>query len=415
MKWLLIYNGRYEAKIAGPEIRYLRLAEQIVSANDEVTIVVKNPKTAILPSRVKSISGAGFFSLLKNIVSSDIIVLHGGKPHLVFICALLSIFKRNSRFVLDAYAPHWIELSIGSKPSTGLKKFKHIAKISYNVTRTFFCCSFFDGVIVANRRQADLLRGFMSTTSGIKRFPGIWQIPFACDPPPDNFDKMEFLTHISADRNEKGFYVGWLGGLWDWMDFSIIAKPLSNAIRKNRNINFVLFGANESSIKKVLAEIDSDVIENIHFVNWVNFSDRLKIWSGLDVALVWGGDGVENDYASRTRNFDCLSSGLPIIQNDDDDWGPLISEMNIGCICNPSTLENSLLNYSNNPNLQKSQSLNAISLSKKLSWLNFYRTLRSNSLSSRKDHAIIQLISLILLLTILPLIVILIIINNRNE
>jgi hypothetical protein len=414
MKWLLIYNGDYGLKVAGPEIRYIKLAEQIVLSNEQVTVGVKNPDSAFLPPGVTATSGMRIFNLLKNIYLADVIVLHGGRPLLIFVCALMSVFSRGKRVVLDAYAPHWIELSVG-RAGNGWQGYKTRGKITYNIIRTFFCCAVFDGIIVANHRQLDLLRGFMALIGGVDRFSKIFEIPFACDPPVDVVNKNDLLSCLNYQKNGDEFFIGWLGGLWAWMDFSIIAKPLSRAIRGNRKIHFVLFGATEETIEKVVSSIDADVIENIHFIKWIDYTARLKIWSGLDVALVWGSDGIENDYASRTRNFDCLSAGLPIIQNADDDWGPIIIKNNIGRICTPFNLESTIVEFSKQPDLRNLYSKNSFNLANNFSWGNFFATLRSNVFLFEKRNSLLSAISLMFVVLLLPILIIIIFINCKND
>ncbi|MFD2405978.1 hypothetical protein ACFSVK_09730 [Azorhizophilus paspali] len=81
------------------------------------------------------------------------------------------------------------------------------------------------------------------------------------------------------------------------------------------------FGADEFRQAELLRSVGEEARANVVFMPWVEFSRRFEYWAGLDVSLVWGAEGYENDYASRTRNFDCLTLGLPIVQNMDDEWG----------------------------------------------------------------------------------------------
>jgi hypothetical protein len=59
--------------------------------------------------------------------------------------------------------------------------------------------------------------------------------------------------------------------------------------------------------------------------------------------VVWGNDDIENDFASRTRNFDCISAGIPIVQNWDDQWGPLIRDYQCGAIAGADDLSATII------------------------------------------------------------------------
>ncbi len=104
------------------------------------------------------------------------------------------------------------------------------------------------------------------------------------------------------------------------------------------------------------------------FLPWIEFDKRLETWSGLDLAIVFGEQGLENDYAMRTRNFDCISIGLPIVQNWDDCWGPLIKDNECGVIVDEETLAETLLELAQNETKIARMSKNMAALENEFAW-----------------------------------------------
>ncbi|ART83920.1 hypothetical protein CBP31_03270 [Oceanisphaera profunda] len=210
---------------------------------------------------------------------------------------------------------------------------KTLIKSYFNVLRGLYSALIFNGIIAANHRQLDLYRGMIAPFSLTRDFSRVVVIPFGCDSTPINLSSQgrELLSELSNGKiRADDFVIGWLGGTYGWFDLATLLTEVSDAITSNPSIKLVFFGVEAGRERELLEWVLPQAQDNVVFLPWVAFAQRFDYWSGFDVSLVWGAKSVENDYASRTRNFDCLTLGLPIVQNWDQEWGPRLKESGAG-------------------------------------------------------------------------------------
>lgn len=375
MRFLLFYKGFYGASLRGPEMRYSALARELLKLGHKVTLCGRAGDSKGIPKGVNFVLVSKLFLLLKSFLASDVIVLHGGGP----LALLLAVFSGvlGKKIVLDSYVPHWIELDELMSCSSGLSRLKLLVKAYFNVTRSLLGGLVFNLIIVANKRQLDLFRGVVAPFTLTHEFSRIAIIPFGCNEQQDfsGSHGRELLSNLAgAPFSHNDFLIGWLGGTYGWFDISAVLEQVSRAIVKNRNIKIIFFGADNVRKEELLSFVDSTVRANVIFLQWIDFSKRFEYWSGFDVSLVWGKEGYENDYASRTRNFDCLTLGLPIVQNNDDEWGVRLQSGG-GAIADQSSLTDTLLSLSAHPEKIAAMRESMLNLAPDFYWSRFAHTL----------------------------------------
>lgn len=351
MRFILLYKGAFGAALRGPEMRYTALAAKLVDKGHEVYICGRAYSDGVIPANVNFVPVASFWGLLKACLRSDVIVIHGGGP-VVLSFAILSGFL-GRRIVLDNYVPHWIELDEINSGGSRIVRVKLLVKSYFNVLRSLFAVLVFNLTIVANRRQSDLMRGMIAPIALTREFSRIRVVPFGCAEPQKLSREagrklMADLAHGAIESDD--FLVGWLGGTYGWFDLKGVLAEVSKSIKKNRKIKLVFFGVDKQQETELLASVEEAARTNIIFLPWLDFSRRFDYWAGFDISLVWGGEGYENDYASRTRNFDCLTLNLPIVQNDDDEWGSRLKLSGAGVVVSKYELSEELVNLSFDPN-----------------------------------------------------------------
>ncbi|MFB9867343.1 hypothetical protein [Vreelandella sulfidaeris] len=338
MKFLLLYKGSFGSTLRGPELRYYSLAKSLIEYGEEVYLCGRAGDDKGIPNKSHFIPVSNFIALLRAFFASDVIVLHGGGPIVMLLASIAGFLGKS--IILDCYVPHWIELDEVVK-KTKSNKLKLLIKSYFNVARSFFGVMFFNAVIVANQRQLDLMRGMMAPFWSTHEFSRIHIIPFGCEEVAANSQQdnsRHLLGKLAGEEfTQSDFLIGWLGGAYGWFDMDAVIGAVSKAIKENKNIKLILFGAENETKKDIASKMPDFVHGNIFFLPWVDFSKRMEYWAGFDISLVWGGEGYENDYASRTRNFDCLTLGLPIIQNKDSEWGARLDHSGAG---KATTLEN---------------------------------------------------------------------------
>ena len=78
---------------------------------------------------------------------------------------------------------------------------------------------------------------------------------------------------------------------------------------------------------------------------------------------------MENDYATRTRNFDCISLGIPVIQNDDSFWAEIVTQHDAGTVLHAAgDIVAALRIYRDDRSLLARQSANIRRLQPHFSW-----------------------------------------------
>lgn len=351
MNILLFYKGHYGTALRGPEMRYAALASELIKLGHNAIICGHSSDSNSIPEDVTFVPIANLLLLAKTFWRSDVIMLHGGGPLILLLTILSGLFGK--RIVLDGYAPAWIEqdeiISNGVKTTLALKL---LVKAYFNVARSLLGGLVFNLVIVANKRQLDMFRGMMAPFSLTHNFQRISVIPFGCNVR-QNWSQEEGRQMLAEQANTSftldDFLIGWLGGTYGWFDLPTVLKEVSKAISRNNKIKMIFFGVDEYRKAELLAFVDDACKENILFLPWIDFSRRFEYWSGFNISLVWGGEGYENDYASRTRNFDCLTLNLPVVQNEDDEWGPRLEQFDAGVVANQYTLADKLFELSNSP------------------------------------------------------------------
>lgn len=350
MRILLLYKGHYGAALRGPEMRYAALGRELVELGHEVTLCGRSGGSDGIPENVRFVPTGRPWKLLTSFLRSDVHVLHGGGPLVLLLAILSGVLGK--RIVLDGYVPHWVELDEIISHDQGAARVKLLLKTYFNVARCLLGGLVFNLTIVANKRQLDMYRGMIAPLTLTHDFARIAIIPFGCNERQDwsqaNGKKMLAELADTSFSNDD-FLVGWLGGTYGWFDLEGVLKELSTAIIKNPKIKMLFFGSDEQRKSELLGFVDEAARGNIFFLPWVDFSRRFEYWSGFDISLVWGGEGYENNYASRTRNFDCLTLGLPIVQNHDDEWSIRLERSGAGVVTTKEELSEVLCQLSNTP------------------------------------------------------------------
>lgn len=364
MKFLILYKGIYGIALRGPEMRYASLASELVALGHKVVLCGRPGDQSGVPENVEFVSVSKIIRLFLAFISSDVLVIHGGGPLVLFFALIAGLLGKN--VILDSYVPHWIELDeiIGKKSNK--IQLRLLIKAYFNVARSLFGALIFNGIIVANKRQLDLVRGMMAPFLLTHDFSRIFIVPFGCNELKIAEKKIgrKLMGELKGSEfSDNDFLIGWLGGTYGWFDLESVLSTVSLSIIKNKNIKLVFFGVDSSRQEELLSSVTDSAKGNIYFLPWVDFSTRFDYWAGFDISLVWGGDGYENDYASRTRNFDCLTLGLPIIQNEDDEWGERLEKSGAGRAVDLSSLSELLFELSNDPEkvAQMQQSMSRLS------------------------------------------------------
>ncbi len=231
--------------------------------------------------------------------------------------------------VLDCYVPIYIEISARDSANKAeelrgylpaVEQFNHVLKRG-----DFFLC--------ANAPQKHMYTGILGSLGVINpysyRRSRVLVVPFGVD--------NKTLTSNNTnpyDASADDFVLLWFGGLYPWFNF----EPLVSAVvelSKNRNFKFYLVGGkNPYNAHPDFVRQYDDVLKkftdlglvgkSVHFVDWIDFDDRLRWYKHANAVISINSPGEENIYSWRTRVMDYLWGELPMISNGGD---PLSDEI----------------------------------------------------------------------------------------
>lgn len=358
MKYLIIFRGDFSGNVAGVAVRYISIARWLVAAGNQVTIAgrtVPEEETDISYLDVRRVR-----HLLAAIAAADRIILHGGGPFIIMLLALYSTNRR--RVILDAIAPHWLELFSANRtvapPVPGT--FKITLKIIFNYFRLVLARLFFYGISIGTQRQLDLVRGIVVQTGDIDLDRGLFIVTGGCDDP------------IDITRPPKqGLTLGWLGGLWDWFDERPVIDSIIKLNAEGYAVDIHFYGVPENKRDRILSYVRERgaCVAAFVFNNWAPYATRFDTWAHIDATIVWSEPTLENDYASRTRNFDCITLGIPVVQNRDSFWAGILEQTNSGLVVDSvESIADAIRQYVMQPELLELHAQNIKQLGQRFSW-----------------------------------------------
>lgn len=356
----IIYKADFVEAVAGVGVRYLSVARELVRQGTRVTIIGTR-----VPDR--TVDGIDFVStgdrgaVWRSLKAADAIIAHGGGPVFMLLLAFLAAPRR--KIMLDAFAPHWLELFVAEQGdvSSALGFPRLLVKVFFNWYRLVWARLFFHVISAGTARQLDLFRGITSVTGRLDFDRGFAIITGGCEP------------RAGAALATRGdvFRFGWIGGFWGWFDPSPIVRAVADMRAGGLNAEMHFVGLTADQERSVLSAIDDHPGRDgaIVFRLWSPYAQRLTDWSDLHATIVWAQPTIENDYASRTRNFDSITLGLPVIQNRDSFWADILERHDAGLVVDSADeLTRAMHSYVEDAGLWARQAGNIARLDAEFGW-----------------------------------------------
>ncbi|WP_194409125.1 glycosyltransferase [Microbacterium cremeum] len=333
-------------RMAGPGIRFVRIAEQLVDVA-EVTLAV-----GIAGSDTAAVSGRGFqvttYSDVDELV--DIVAAHD-----IAFCQLVDrdVIRRGSsagcRFIFDLYNALPAE-AIGAERIGGISTQPEKDRIFGDVLSYFRFCMRAGGYFVtSNERQRDFWMGYLLASEGLlpSELDGrstaeiIGLVPFG-------MEEGEPLAHEHGIRGRFGItdddvVLLWAGGIWDWFDAETPIRAVARLRQTRDDIHLVFYGTTHpnSLIGKPPAVERAQELASqlgvlgvgVHFIDgWVPADRRAEFLADSDIAISAHLDSFETRYAFRTRILDHFWASLPSIVTRGDWFAEYIDANHLGVV-----------------------------------------------------------------------------------
>jgi glycosyltransferase involved in cell wall biosynthesis len=231
--------------------------------------------------------------------------------------------RREQRIVYDLFDPTVLELRelYGAAPS--LRQRVHLAAEWWRLAEALMRA---DLLVCAARKQRELYESLQSGDA-----PWI-EVPFGID-----------LGEIVACEKSKDNVVIWGGGIWEWLDpagaVDAIVRVNESGVRAkllflgrsrpNRNL---IDRRRDDRFDELLARGGAHVSAN---EEWIPYRERLSWLRSGKIAIMLHRRTAEAGYSIRTRLFDAIAAGIPVVASAGGFAAELVERESLGVVVPP--------------------------------------------------------------------------------
>ena len=293
---------------AGIGIRFLEIARVLRDDGHSVTIL--SPDTGINPERLLSVSEA-----------SDVAVVQGHVANAFFLQAA------PIPTVVDLYDPYIIEnLHYYAERGAEVFQHDHFTLMSSLSRGDFFLC--------ASEAQRMFYLGALLSAGRLN--PAL----FEADPELDSLIAVApFGVPPLASRAEARATLDILfGGIYDWYDPILAIEAVK--LVPNATLTFTHHPNPELTPQGKLGEAMEHVRKNayefVRFEPWAPYEQRAEFFARFSLALLTFPRSIETDLSMRTRIYDYLWCGLPIVTSSAPGTDELLARYDAGLVVHDS-------------------------------------------------------------------------------
>lgn len=388
---LVISGEQVGEQMAGPAIRSLNLAQQLLHHGADVTLATPLPIEGLQPELAGlrlTAFGKPSASRFRSLARSHDIVL--SQPQRVDVA--VGLHASGAQIIYDLYVPNFVEriAHLAGQPGDAAlrRSLLECERIEYATA-----IELGDAFICASQQQRDHWLGALGQAGRLDldlldRDPDGRQlidvVPFGLpDQPP---------VVPSGDGPLRGgllprdsIILLWTGGLWNWFDPGLVLAGFERARKGDPRLRFVVMGmdhpegnweetATSSALRARASELgllgpDGPVTL---LAGWVPYRERHRYLKDADAAVSAHHTNLETRFSFRTRFLDQLWCGLPTLTSA---GGELTDRMiNAGAALavadEPASWEAAILDFASDPRLRDSLSAAATDLARDYRWSN---------------------------------------------
>lgn len=315
---LLISSAPIGSQMAGPAIRYVRMAGVLRETHD-VRLAAPNGGGR---ARIGDLAIEPFRHVAALARASDLVISQGVGPYLADLadCRAVRIF--------DLYDPIHIEAASYFAHETGglVEPIMQLQLQAVMRWGDYFLCT--------GPRQRDMWLGLMSAE---RRVLGEWvrdaaplerwiEAPFGIDDEPPQCGTTPVMRGRLPGVDDRCFVLLWNGGIWNWLDPLTPIRAVAALAERRPDVRLVFLGGAAADLhlprmRMVRAARDEaarlHVLDRqVHFVpQWIDFDARGAWLLESDAVISAGPAGLEHHFAYRTRLLDAVWAGRAVIAN----------------------------------------------------------------------------------------------------
>ncbi|MDP9193651.1 MAG: glycosyltransferase [Acidobacteriota bacterium] len=235
--------------------------------------------------------------------------------------------RREQRIVYDLFDPTVLELRelYGAAPS--LRQRVHLAAEWWRLAEGLMRA---DLLVCAARKQRELYESLQSGDA-----PWI-EVPFG-------IDLGEVPSETSACEKPKDNIVIWGGGIWEWLDPAGAVDAIVRVNESGVPAKLLFLGRSRPNRKlidrrrddrfdELLARGGAHVSAN---EEWIPYRERLSWLRGGKIAIMLHRRTAEAAYSIRTRLFDAIAAGIPVVASAGGFAAELVERESLGVVVPP--------------------------------------------------------------------------------
>ena len=303
---------------AGIGIRFIEIARVLRDDGHHVTILSPDAGSVegctsayITPETLLSVSQA-----------SDVAVVQGHVANAFFLQAAVI------PTVVDLYDPYIIEnLHYFAERGAEVFQHDHFTLVSSLLRGDFFLCAseaqrlFFLGALLATGRLNPALFAADPELKGL-----IAVAPFGVPKPAP--------ASAAVSRPQGGTLDVLFGGIYDWYDPIVAIEAVK--LVPGATLTFTHHPnpdlTPQGKLGEALEHVRRNAFDFVRFVPWAPYEERSEFFSRFDVALITFPRSLETDLSMRTRIYDYLWCGLPIVTSPAPGTDELLARYEAGIV-----------------------------------------------------------------------------------
>ena len=302
------------ARMAGPGIRAWHIARELRDRFDVVLIAMFQDEEGLELDGIR-IERFGSRGAAKALRTAGVVI---GQPHR----EMLRLVGGGQSLIFDLFDPVILELD---ELTAGLRGRLHRILEYRRLTRALRGG---DRLIAATDRQRELYER-IAGESGHVIDPARWLIvPFGV--PDDAAPSVEKATPP---------VVIWNGGVWPWLDPQTAVRAIDevNARGIEATLQFMGTGRPNASVSGALPSMDPlTASRHVEWNSeWVPYEERAAVIGRASISLMLHGETREAEYSIRTRLFDAVWCGIPVIATRGGFAAELVEREGLGIVVSP--------------------------------------------------------------------------------
>jgi glycosyltransferase involved in cell wall biosynthesis len=235
--------------------------------------------------------------------------------------------RRGQRIVYDLFDPLVLELRelYGARPS--IRQRVHVAA---EWTRLQFALANADLLMTAAPQQREFYQQLEW-----RDVPWI-DVPFGVD-----------MAEVKSCASSKDNIVVWGGGVWEWLDPKTAVDAVVRLNREGVRCRLLFLGRarpNQEVVERRREDRFSQLVASgAPWIDandqWVPFRERLSWLRSGKIAIMLHRSTAESRYAVRTRVFDAIAAGIPVVATEKGFAAELVSQEGLGIVVPPGDVD----------------------------------------------------------------------------